>query len=152
MRHASSCLHWSCLAATQVHQERIKKPGKRDLHGHVNELEDYFGVGGPSLDGDDAPQPNKGSADLSATEKFRGLTAYVAHLREEVGEIQQLQPQSSKSLATNFGRAIAGFTVMVREKAAAPAAAMNSSYDFCSYQRSPKNDKTAMTITTSPTM
>ena len=26
----------------QVHHDRITKPGKPDLHGHVDELEDYF--------------------------------------------------------------------------------------------------------------
>ena len=97
----------------------IKKPGKRNLSGHENELEEYFAeLEAGELGRDDAPSSNKGRAGLSDGEEIRRLTAYVAHLREKVGEVQQLQPQSSKTLPSHSIGAIAGFTVMVGAAAA----------------------------------
>ena len=97
----------------------IKKPGKRKLSGHENELEEYFAeLEAGELGSDELSPSNKGRTGLSEGEEIRRLTAYVAHLREKVCEIQQLQPQSSKALPAHSIGAIAGFTVMVGAAAA----------------------------------
>lgn len=97
----------------------IKKPGKRNLSGHENELEEYFAeLEAGELGSDNAAASNTGRARLSEGEEIRRLTAYVAHLREKVGEIQQFQPQSSKTLPSHTLGVIAGFTVLVGAAAA----------------------------------
>ncbi|WP_426128475.1 hypothetical protein [Pararhizobium sp. PWRC1-1] len=88
----------------------IKRPGKSNLSGHENDLEEYFAEF--EDEEPNAPQPNHPSIGLSDAEEFRRLTAYVAHLREEIARFQQPQPPSKRPLP-NSVRAIFAVTVMV---------------------------------------
>jgi hypothetical protein len=95
---------------------RNKKPGKWNLSGNEHELEEYFAELGSEEPNDGSPQPNtvdQGKVGLSATEEVRRLTAYVAHLREEVARFRQAQPPLPKRPLPNSAGAIVGFAVMV---------------------------------------
>ena len=95
---------------------RSRRSGKRNFSGHENELEEYFeGLESEELDGDHVLQTSTSgqkTVGLSNAEEFRRLTAYVAHLREKVSELEN--PQSSLSQPrTHSAGAIVGFAILV---------------------------------------
>lgn len=94
-----------------------KKPGKRNLSGNDNELEEYFaGLESGKLDSDYAQSnpSSQGPVGLSSAEEVRRLTAYVAHLRERVSALLQSPTQTSAPRRfSNSVTAITGITVMV---------------------------------------
>ncbi|WP_426124505.1 hypothetical protein [Pararhizobium sp. PWRC1-1] len=96
---------------------RSRKSGKWNLGANENELERYFeGLESEELDGDDAQSEpsSQATVGLSTAEEIRRLTAYVAHLRERVSDLQEMPaPTSAQRPLSNSAAAIVGMMVMV---------------------------------------
>ena len=91
-----------------------KNLSKRRLSGGKNELEEYFSeLNASEPDIYDALQSTPRDVGLSDAEELRRLTAYVAHLRDRVSELQDPQPPLPKRHLPSSAGAIVGFAVIV---------------------------------------
>lgn len=88
------------------------KSGKWGLSSRRNELEDSF----EGLENDDGNAPRSTSKEekvgLSQAEELRRLTAYVAHLREQVSEVEKSRVSDFKPVSHSAGTTV-GLAILV---------------------------------------
>lgn len=91
---------------------RSTKTGKWRLFGSRNELEDSF----EGLENDDGNARRSTTKEekvgLSQAEEFRRLTAYAAHLREQVSEVEKSRVSEFKPVSYSAGTTV-GFAILV---------------------------------------